>query len=112
VKKFPELRNRRRRLLLEAIFAGVAINSILGRWALAERSLKTIYRTIPGSDETLPLIGLGTSRVFDVGSDAGELQGPREVLSVLAEVQNAMVDTSPIGQRRHPRNKQETAHGG
>ncbi len=88
--------NRHRRLLLKAILAGVAINPLFNRLAFAGEFAETIYRKIPGSNETLPLVGLGTYRVFDVGSNAGELQGPSEVLSVLSKVQNAMVDTSPM----------------
>ncbi len=96
MKRCPGPLNRRRRLLLKAIAAAAAGNPVLSQWALAGRPLETIYRTIPGSNETLPLVGLGTSRVFDVGLDADELQGPREVLSALADVKNAMVDTSPM----------------
>lgn len=88
--------NRHRRRLLKGILAGVAINPLVSRLAFAGESRETIYRKIPGSHETLPLVGLGTSRVFDVESEAGELQGPREVLSVLSKAQNAVVDTSPM----------------
>jgi len=96
MKQYPDSFNRRRRLLLKAIAAAAAGNPVLSRWALAGQSSETIYRAIPASNEPLPLVGLGTSRVFDVGLDADELRGPREVLSILAEVQNAMVDTSPM----------------
>ena len=96
MKQCPGPLNSRRRLLLKAIAAVAAGNPVLSRWALAGRPMETIYRTIPGSNETLPLVGLGTSRVFDVGLGTDELQGPREVLSALADVKNAMVDTSPM----------------
>lgn len=53
-------------------------------------------RPIPGTNETLPMIGCGTYRGFDVG-----LQDPARaqlagVLTTLLRAENAVIDTSPM----------------
>ncbi|RME34904.1 MAG: aldo/keto reductase [Gammaproteobacteria bacterium] len=55
-----------------------------------------IRKPIPSSGETLPVIGLGTSRVFDVSGSGAALDGLLEVLAALAAFDNAMIDTSPM----------------
>ena len=44
----------------------------------------------------LPVIGLGTSRVFDAGSSAAEREPLEQVVSILAKLGGKMVDTSPM----------------
>ena len=39
-----------------------------------------ITRPIPSSGEAMPVIGLGTWQVFDIGADAAARQQPRAVL--------------------------------
>lgn len=60
-------------------------------WAL-ETPPQIIKRKIPSSGEELPIVGFGTSRVFDVGVD----DRPRlaEVLKILFEAGGTMIDTS------------------
>jgi len=53
-------------------------------------------RQIPSSGESLPVVGLGTSRVFDVGSDEQARAPLAEVLRVLVEHGASVVDTSPM----------------
>jgi len=64
--------------------------------ALAAEEAPLILKPIPSSGERLPVIGLGTSRVFEVGSGDFEREGPKEVLRTLADVSNSMMDTSPM----------------
>lgn len=53
-------------------------------------------RQIPSSGESVPVIGLGTSRTFDVGSSA-EARAPLEqVLKAFVEMGGKVVDTSPM----------------
>lgn len=53
-------------------------------------------RSIPSSDESLPVIGLGTSDVFDVGSGAAERAPLSEVLKILLDAGGKLLDTSPM----------------
>lgn len=60
------------------------------------KEILPILKPIPSSGEKLPVIGLGTSRVFEVGPGDFEREGPREVLQALAAQPNSMMDTSPM----------------
>jgi diketogulonate reductase-like aldo/keto reductase len=53
-------------------------------------------RPIPSSAEELPVIGLGTSRVFDVGRAESDLAPLAEVLEILVREGGSVVDTSPM----------------
>jgi len=64
--------------------------------ALIAQEAPTILKPIPSTGEELPVIGLGTSRVFEVGPGDFEREGPGEVLQTLAGVPNSMMDTSPM----------------
>jgi diketogulonate reductase-like aldo/keto reductase len=55
-----------------------------------------ITRPIRSSGEAMPVIGLGTSQVFDVGED-GEARAPlKAVLRQLVDAGGRMIDTSPM----------------
>lgn len=53
-------------------------------------------RAIPSSGEMLPVIGLGTSRVFDVGESSQDRLFPREVVRLLVEGGGTLIDSSPM----------------
>ncbi|MDH3318094.1 MAG: aldo/keto reductase [Betaproteobacteria bacterium] len=53
-----------------------------------------ITRSIPSSGERLPAIGLGTSRVFNVGDDAARRAGLAEVLRNLLAGGGTIIDTA------------------
>lgn len=55
-----------------------------------------LTRTISSSGEKLPVIGLGTWQVFDVGPSAGERGPLEEVLSRFATLGGRVVDSSPM----------------
>jgi diketogulonate reductase-like aldo/keto reductase len=55
-----------------------------------------MQRTIPSSGEKLPVIGLGTWQVFDVGSGVAERQPLEEVLSRFVGLGGRVVDSSPM----------------
>jgi diketogulonate reductase-like aldo/keto reductase len=55
-----------------------------------------ITRPIPSSGEAMPVIGLGTWNVFDVGEDAGARAPLNEVLRRLVDAGGRMIDTSPM----------------
>jgi diketogulonate reductase-like aldo/keto reductase len=59
-------------------------------------SAALIKRAIPSSEEKLPVIGLGTWRVFDVGPSVAEREPLEEVLRVFVRHGAKMIDSSPM----------------
>jgi len=57
---------------------------------------KLITRTIPASGEALPVIGMGTSRTFDVADDPAALQPLADVLRALFAGGATLIDSSPM----------------
>jgi aryl-alcohol dehydrogenase-like predicted oxidoreductase len=55
-----------------------------------------LQRKIPGSDEMLPVIGMGTWQTFNVGRAAAERAPLREVLREFARLGGRVVDSSPM----------------
>ncbi len=84
--------NLNRRRLLQALCTLPLSGSVLS----APSAQALIRKVIPRSGVPLPVIGLGTSGVFEVGESAAERRGPFETLVALQQLGNAMVDTSPM----------------
>lgn len=55
-----------------------------------------IKRRIPSSEESLPVVGLGTWQTFDAGSKEKEREPLKEVLRTLTEKGGSVVDSSPM----------------
>jgi aryl-alcohol dehydrogenase-like predicted oxidoreductase len=55
-----------------------------------------MQRTIPSSGEKLPVIGLGSWQVFDVGPGAAERQPLEEVLARFVALGGRVIDSSPM----------------
>jgi diketogulonate reductase-like aldo/keto reductase len=53
-------------------------------------------RTIPSTGELMPVIGLGTWPVFDVGAGEAERRPLRQVVRLLLDVGGRMIDSSPM----------------
>jgi diketogulonate reductase-like aldo/keto reductase len=69
--------------------------------ALAPRELLSqdrtpIWRSIPSSGELLPVMGMGTSRTFDVGDDPAVRAQLTEVVQVFFDNGGTLIDTSPM----------------
>jgi diketogulonate reductase-like aldo/keto reductase len=58
--------------------------------------MKLLTRKIPSSGEELPIIGLGTSGPFEVGSSPAERDPLRSVLDAFFESGARLIDTSPM----------------
>jgi diketogulonate reductase-like aldo/keto reductase len=85
----------RRDALRTLIAAGAG--AALGRpFIRAEEGPVNITRPIPKTGEAIPVIGLGTSKVFDVGPGESERAAVKSVLTALAEVGGHVVDSSPM----------------
>jgi len=55
-----------------------------------------LSRTIPSSGEALPVIGMGTSRTFDVADEPAALRPLAEVLRTLFDGGATLIDSSPM----------------
>ena len=53
-------------------------------------------RLIPGSNERIPVIGLGTWQSFDVGYSKKEREPLKEVLKILIQYGGSVIDSSPM----------------
>jgi len=85
--------SRRRVLMLGAGLAASAWLPARGEAQTATSGL--ITRPIPHSGESLPVIGLGTSQVFEVGDDPARRQACAEVLKTLVAGGSKLIDTAP-----------------
>src|SRR6266513_1121270 len=63
--------------------------------AISESSMM-LTRAIPSSGEKLPVIGLGTWKVFDVGSSESERAPLEEVLRIFVQHGARVIDSSPM----------------
>jgi len=55
-----------------------------------------LTRPIPSTGEAMPVVGLGTWPVFDVGADEASRRPLREVVRLLVEAGGTVIDTSPM----------------
>jgi aryl-alcohol dehydrogenase-like predicted oxidoreductase len=85
-----------RRDVLRTLAAAAAGATIGRRLMGKEDAPAKITRPIPKSGETIPVIGLGTYRVFDVGSGAKERAAATNVLQELVAAGGHVVDSSPM----------------
>lgn len=79
--------------MLQAV--GTLAAALVMRPASAQSS-GVVSRPIPASGEQLPVIGLGTWQVFDVGNDRAARAPLREVLDAFAKSGGRMIDSSPM----------------
>jgi diketogulonate reductase-like aldo/keto reductase len=88
-----EHETRTRWLTRREVLALLAAAALPARAGAASHMLS---RSIPSSGETIPVIGLGTWRVFDVGGSPSERAPLKEVLKSLVELGGRVVDSSPM----------------
>ena len=84
----------RRRGFLRALAGAATLPALRIESAMAEPAM--ITRPIPSTGEKMPVIGLGTWPVFDVGADEAARQPLREVVRRLVAGGGTMIDTSPM----------------
>jgi diketogulonate reductase-like aldo/keto reductase len=87
-------RNWNRREILAA--AG-AMSLLPAHGQSDERAM--ITRPIPSSGEDIPVIGLGTYKVFDVAGSREEISVRRAIVDMLADAGGSVLDTSPMYNR-------------
>jgi diketogulonate reductase-like aldo/keto reductase len=67
----------------------IALGSALPAITLAHDKLEIHSRPIPGTDETLPMVGLGNSRIFQ----EGDLEATREFIELFIKYGGSYIDT-------------------
>jgi len=88
-------RMNRRDILKTLVAAGTG--AAMGTRLLgSEGAPARITRAVPRGGERLPVIGLGTYRAFDVGSDAKDRAAVKAVLEAFVEAGGRIVDSSPM----------------
>ena len=83
-----------RRIVLKAIGAS-SLNPVI---ALSTTGIKNkmAQRIIPSTGDLLPVIGLGTSRVFDTDLSDKSLSPRKEIIKALLDHGGNLIDTSPM----------------
>jgi aryl-alcohol dehydrogenase-like predicted oxidoreductase len=87
-------RQGRRGFIKRICSLGVALACRPG-WVMAKPQ-ELIRKAIPSSGEQLPVIGMGTSRTFDVGEDAQARAALLPVLQAFFDQGGALIDSSPM----------------
>ncbi len=78
------------------LLGAAACLPFLNASALAEASPDVITRPIPSSGEALPVMGMGSSRTFDVAPDSRMIEQLTEVVRLFFAGHGAMIDSSPM----------------
>lgn len=82
----------------EIIGASLALGTSPGIAFASERE-HMLTRQIPSSGEALPVVGLGTYNVFDVGGSPVEIEVRRKIVEMLTARGGSLLDTSPMYNR-------------
>jgi len=78
-------------------FIALSSLSLLPELSVASKlDQSMLKRPIPSSGEEIPVIGLGTSRVFDIQPTESELNIRQEILDIFYENGGRLIDTSPM----------------
>ena len=75
--------------------AGISAAVALGIMPAFAATGPVMTRTIPRSGERLPVVGLGTAIVFDIGDDAAKRAERRAVLQMMLDGGGRVIDTAP-----------------
>jgi len=87
---------RRRFLQATALGIGGLISSKFTHAVMDARSEKLLTQAIPSSGERIPVIGLGSSRTFNVGNDPLGLENVTEVMRHFFNAGGKLIDSSPM----------------
>ncbi|OGA24674.1 MAG: hypothetical protein A3I02_01845 [Betaproteobacteria bacterium RIFCSPLOWO2_02_FULL_67_26] len=88
----PRLYSRREVLALGAALGAAALGIGPARAAAAK---PVLARKIPRTGEPLPVIGLGTAIIFDIGGDTAQRAERSQVIRILLEGGARLIDTAP-----------------
>ena len=90
--------NRSRRRFLQAVACAVGggCSGLIGSGFARAGAATLISKPIPSSNERIPVIGLGSSRTFNVGNDPRGLDNVAEVMRHFFSAGGTMIDSSPM----------------
>ncbi|HET9403328.1 MAG TPA: aldo/keto reductase [Burkholderiales bacterium] len=88
----PRLLSRREVL---ALGAAVGAASMVPVYAQAPAANPVLVRKLPRTGEPLPVIGLGTAIVFDIGNDAAQRAERGKVIQTFLDGGARLIDTAP-----------------
>jgi aryl-alcohol dehydrogenase-like predicted oxidoreductase len=94
-KPTPRLFTRREAMAMTASLGAAAALRIGSARAATPPPQTVLARPIPRTGERLPVIGLGTAIVFDIGSDAAQRAERRKVIDTLLQGGARLIDTAP-----------------
>ena len=77
-----------------AVGAGLAAGTLPGL-SIAQSAAPVLTRLIPRTKEPLPVIGLGTAIIFDIGSDTEKRAERTQVIRTLLDGGARLIDTAP-----------------
>ncbi|NND00321.1 MAG: aldo/keto reductase [Gammaproteobacteria bacterium] len=80
----------------EFIKASITVPGLSLASSPAQAETRMRKRIIPGSGESIPVIGLGTWQTFDVGADSAARRQLSEVLQTMTDGGGSVVDSSPM----------------
>ena len=84
-----------RRLLLKTL-GGLGAWAVMGKPTVEGQTVEILKKPIPHSGEMLPVVGLGTSRTFDVKTERAIGSPLQEVMRLFVERGGGLVDSSPM----------------
>ncbi len=85
----------RREYLRRCAAAGVALTLSPTLLRAADKPMTLASRVIPGTQESLPVVGLGSSASFSRMAGEGDLAGVRAVLQAMVDGGGTVFDTAP-----------------
>ncbi|MDP2716036.1 aldo/keto reductase [Rheinheimera sp.] len=78
------------------LLAGAMAAGLLPAWPGFAAGGGPLQKTIPGSNKSLPVIGMGTWRTFNVGNDPKLLAARTELVKTFLELGGGLIDSSPM----------------
>jgi aryl-alcohol dehydrogenase-like predicted oxidoreductase len=96
-EKHTNMSRRRATRVIAQSAAGLLLARVAaGTESTEKKTLTLLQRPIPSSGESLPVVGLGTWQVFDVGPTPAQRQPLEEVLALFVKLGGRVVDSSPM----------------
>jgi len=94
IRFFTEMKNSMTRREATKLIAGTTASFLVAPSLPAQAQPSLVQRAIPSSGEKLPVIGLGTSGVFNAAS-AAEREPLEQVVAMLVKMGGKLIDTAP-----------------
>ncbi len=92
----PILNRRSLLASMAAAFGATALPPSMGRVAAAPTPAPLLARPVPKSGESVPVIGMGSSRTFNVGNDQAARSSRKDVLRAFFDAGGSLIDSSPM----------------